>query len=193
MKPKSSHWIVTCAIIVVCLLAAFIVYWAIFAPIVARFFLPHNRIHTDLALYTQGTYQEYEDAQIFDSFVESVHLPQSAEPISFYHVDNRREDNPIYGKVSDVFSVDMKISKSDYEKAKTALIQPDNYMCDKGNYALYLSGVDLGRRNWGVVAFDDGNCVIRCIVVTYLKEIYDRPPSQGIQSVLKTKTNLPFE
>ncbi len=186
-------WLIVIYIVIVGLLATFLLYWAVFGPIVAKFLLPHNRIHTDLALYTQGTYQEYEDAQIFDRFVESVHLPQSAEPVSFYHVDNRREDNPIYGKLSDVFSVDMKLSESDYEKAKTTLIQPDNYMCDKGNYALYLSQVDLGRKNWGVIAFDDTNCVIRCIVVTYLKEVEGRTPSQGIQSVLKNKTNLSFE
>ena len=195
-KTKNSKfkpgWIIAICV-AVSLIILWVAYWAILAPIVAMYFLPHNRIHTDLTLYTQGIYQEYEDAQIFDSFVESVDLPQSAQPVSFYHVDNRREDNPIYGKRSDVFSVDMKLSESDYEKAKTTLIQPDNYMCDKGNYALYLSQVDLGRKNWGVIAFDDTNCVIRCIVVTYLEEVEGRTPSQGIQSVLKNKTNLPFE
>ena len=199
-KPKNSRFkpgwiIVSCAIVNLAILL--VLYWAVLAPIVAMYFLPHNRIHTDLALYTQGTYQEYEDAQIFDRFVESVPLPQSAEPVSFYHVDNRREDNPIYGKRSDVFSVDMKLSESDYEKAKTELMQPDDYIGDMGNYALYLSRVDLGckmgRRNWGVLAFDDANCVVRCIVITRLEEIKGSTPQIEIRAVLKNKTNLPFE
>ena len=191
---KSQYtWLIVICSVVAGLVATFILYWAVFGPIVAKFFLPHNRIHTDLALYTQGTYQEYEDAEVFDSFVESVHLPQSAQPISFYHVDNRREDNPFYGKRSDVFSVDMKLSESDYEKAKTALMQPDDYMFDKGNYALYFSRVDLGRENWGVIAFDDANCVIRCIVVTYLQESENRTLAEGVRIVLRNFTNLPFE
>ena len=199
-KPKKCKfwpkWFIVCAVSIN-LLIVWVLYWAIVAPYIAVFLLPHNRIHTDLALYTQGTYQEYEDAQIFDSFLESVHLPQSAEPISFYHVDNRREDNPIYGKRSDVFSVDMKLSESDYEKAKTELMKPDDYIDDMGNYSLYLSRVDLGRkmgrRNWGVIAFDDANCVVRCIVVTRLEKIKDRTPQVGVRAVLKNKTNLPFE
>lgn len=186
-------WLIIIGAIITGLIVSWVLFWAVVAPVISAFFIPHNGIYTDLILYTQGEYQEFEDSEKLDTFVNSFAFTKSAQPISFYFVDNRREDNPIYGKRSDVFSVDFKLEQSDYMETKAVLAQAANHMYDKGKFSLFITPKDLGHRNCGILAFNDTDCVIRCIVVTYLEEVEGRTTAQGIKSVLENKTNLPFE
>ena len=167
---KKRLWIPVCGGVLLTIAVLWLLYWAVAAPIIS-FCTPNNGIYEDLSLYTEDAYKQFENADIFESYMKTFEFPAESEVVAFYYVDNHQLDNPIYGKMSDVFAVDYHLSQQMYDEYKIRLSFPENYVDELAAFELYLSDVPVGEDNFGVVAFNDKECIVRCCLVTSVGDI----------------------
>ena len=186
-KAKRIVIIAVCALILLVTLQ--LAYWAVVDPIVSRY-KPHTRIYEGLEYYTQGTYQDFDGSAKFDTFMQSFSFSETAQIVDFYHVDNKREDNPIYGKRSDLYSLEVQLSPEEYEEFKKQ-VSSDNFVCRYGSYTIYNLDVSAGERTQGAIAFHQTKYIIRCILVTDVTK--EEPNYYLVYSMLRYHTNLDFE
>lgn len=91
-------------------------YFFFLHPIVSHFFVPswiyQNGIHKGLEYYDNDKYVEFESGEKFERLLSSTNYSSSGEVIDFYHIDNFFKDDPIRGKMCDVFALDIQLNDS---------------------------------------------------------------------------------
>jgi len=113
-------------------------FWCIHPMITYHF--SHPAVDTDLSIFSMREYINYENGELFEDFLSLYSFAEDGDAVAFYHVDNQILDNPIHGKMPDVFSVDVRYDNLTYRSiVQNALVEFhfDKVLpCD--DYELYL-------------------------------------------------------
>ena len=163
-------------------------YYAIH-PFLTMLYIPvYDKEGVDL--YTQEEYLNYEYGKEFKNYVSSYDFTQNGEVTYFYYRDNYTHDNPIYGKVCDIFAVDIKLSSDDYAVAKETIIT-DEYRLDTfpSGYVLYLPKVMSGENYTPFFALKDTECTVRFILITETEDT----DAYSISGLLYRRSSLSFD
>ena len=162
---RISLWSILFGIVLLCVIVLY--YWLLH-PVISKHFLKPS-IHTGIEVYENQLFMEFESGS---RFVEVAHfakeLMPSGEVVDFYHIDNRIQDNPIHGKMHDLFSLDFQLDQQNYLQVKEVIERDCRklfYSVD--DYEIYASGFKTNRDDdYVFFALCDLNQVVRCILVT---------------------------
>ena len=114
--PKSVKWlgVALCILLVVGVLV-FCFFWLVH-PLLIGFVIPvpASDVHMGVSFFEDGSYLSYEHGARFDEALDASGYLSCGDVVDFYHVDYRLRDNPIYGKMLDIFSVDIQMSPERY-------------------------------------------------------------------------------
>ena len=165
-----------------------LVYFLVLAPAISLYLLPKNNIHEGLSYYTEGVYLTYESGNVFDRMLRELDAAEKGQVVSFFHTDNSWGDNPFYGKMADVFAIDVQVDKSRYTIEQIVNEANFKYYGDVFDFSLYVSVFDDGFISYvKVIAVCDDIDVVRYIIVTdYGKEV-------GIDRLLISRSKLKWD
>ena len=127
--------------------------------------VPATDVHMGVNYFEDGSYLSYEYGARFDEDLGDSGYLSCGDVVDFYHVDNRMRDNPLYGKMSDVFAVDIQLDPEDYVHRRDEIVEDMRHCSEMSDYELYLYHADPGRNDAFLVAFCDEKQVLRCILV----------------------------
>jgi hypothetical protein len=144
---------------------AFVYYWAV-EPILVRFIVPTTSIHDGIEYYNDAKYLDFESGSRFHDLLDDSDLVSNGVVVDFYHVDNHLRDNPIYGKMCDVFAVDVELNSAIYSNYQKTIITNCRYVCEMDDYDLYVRSEDTEAREVVLLALSEYACVIRIILIT---------------------------
>lgn len=135
MKRKLKVVLVVGILVVTGLL----LYWWMFAPFVSRLFISRDCIHQGLKYYKDNVYLDFENGGDFQRFLLRFGISEETCAEDFYYVDNWVEDNPIYGKMCDIYALDVKYTAEEYTSIKreiSAIAENYEFIGDFISYAL---------------------------------------------------------
>lgn len=168
--PKNMKWgfIALGILIGILLLIGALVYlffWIVH-PLLIGFVIPvpATDVHMGVNYFEDGSYLSYEYGARFDEALGDSGYLSCGDVVDFYHVDNRMRDNPLYGKMSDVFAVDIQLDPEDYVHRRDEIVEDMRHCSEMSDYELYLYHADPGRNDAFLVAFCDEKQVLRCIL-----------------------------
>lgn len=156
----------TIRILLLLLLIVFLYYCAV-EPVLTRYIIPTTCIHEGVAFYHNAQYLEFESGHSFLKVLNETAALESGVVFDFYHVDNHLRDNPLYGKMCDVFAIDIKTEPLAYTDTKSSIIESSEYCCSMDDYELYVLDVHTGvEEEIVLVALCDRMCYLRYILLT---------------------------
>ena len=162
-KKKLALVAGTVIAIILCLVA----YIAILEPIVSRFLLTTTSIHEGMDHYKNQTYLEFESGDRFHEVLNTMDSLKHGTVVDFYHVDNHLRDNLFYGKMCDVFAVDVSLDQQNYSDEKAKIATSESFCCNLDDFALYLSDYQTGAEGEVVlIATCDEVHIVRYILLT---------------------------
>lgn len=168
---SGRKWLCLTAGIIAVLVFLLFLFYALFEPLLTRYVLPTKNTHAGMNYYKNDDYKQFESGPIFYTFLEASEIVDCGEVSDFYHIDNRLRDNPLYGKVCDIFSVDITLSADDYKGIKSSVIENCQYACTMDQYKLYVADYRCEQTSdVAIYALCDDKQMIRCILITDLDE-----------------------
>lgn len=169
------------------LLFLFIYWWAL-APVVSRLFISEDCVYTGLDLYRSNAYLNFEDGVTFQKMVSGFTGPQKGKAIDFYYVDNHVEDNPIYGKMCDIYSLDFILPVNDYQAEKNMVQSTAETYQSIDDFISYALPYDSTNGEYiSVVSFCDDMQLVRYSLITELDTV------DGFDHVFGMHANLNWE
>ena len=162
LQNKPYHWLIV--IIISLVILNIFLLCIIFEPIIDFLFV-NPEIHDGISYYTSEEYKEYDDAQVFDDFVESLNLNSDLLPVYFYHIDNSKHNTVLYGKPNNMYAIDFKAEKTTYDEIKSRLLEGSTYMEKIHDYTIYSVNREFADRNSRFLAFCDETNTVRCILI----------------------------
>ena len=154
-------------------LLCIIIYWWLLAPIISRFFVSDNCIYHGLEYYTESYYLDFEDGVVFQNMLDDLDAREQGEVIDFYHADNHVADNPIHGKMSDIYALDIVCQADRYfdiKRCQEDIIEQPKIV---GDFTLFASIDTLGESNYVKgIAFCDKTFTIRYILVSDIDTLF---------------------
>ena len=172
-------------IILILLFAAFLIcmYYLMVKPFLVKMVIPtpEKNVHSGIDYFTRQDYLSFEHGQLFMNIVREYGLNELGEATDFYHVDYRHRDNPIHGKYSDYFSVDIKMSDEEYILHRDQTIAGAQHSSNMDSFELYIikfiPGTTRNRGNVVLTAFCDDLSMVRYILVAdtypdHLSDVY---------------------
>ncbi len=155
------------AVTIIAVLLLVIAYYAVAEPIVSRFLITTTDIHQGLEYFKDHVYTTFEGGSYFYNLLCQINYNSLGEIVDFYHVDNQLRDNPIYGKMCDIFAIDIKSSTQDFTEIKKRLCDDDNFCCSIEDYNLFVLQYAAERDgDVALIAVSDEFCLIRIIFFT---------------------------
>ena len=185
LQNKPYHWLIV--IIISLVVLSIFLLWIIFEPIIDFLFV-NPEIHDGISHYTSEEYKEYDDAQVFDDWVESLKLNSDLLPVYFYHIDNSKHNTVLYGKTSDMYAIDFQAEKTTYDETKSRLLEGSTYMEKFHDYKIYSANREFADSNGRFLAFCDETNTVRCILI-----LDRRSNEKSIYNYLVGETTLRFE
>lgn len=151
--------------LILCAICA-VIYYAVFQPIVSHHFLVAKDIHEGVEFLENDSYTDFESGDEFQKFLVCTEYANYGEVVDFYHIDNHLRDNPFYGKMCDIFAVEIQSDASQC----TELLNDDTLVsCGPiGDYMLFL-WPDYEPDNefyHGFIAINDAADTIRFVFLT---------------------------
>ena len=153
-------------IVIFVLAIVLFLYYLVVEPILVRFIIPTTSIHDGSEYYNDETYLDFESGSRFYQLLDDSSFASNGVVVDFYHVDNHLRDNPIYGKICDVFAVDVKFNSAIYPNYRNEIINNCRYNCEIDDYELYLRSEDTEAGEVVLLAISDQACIIRIILLT---------------------------
>lgn len=170
------------------LLVIAILYWLILAPTISRFFIPHDCIFHNITYYTDNTFLEFENGKSFREVLLHFDCIDKGEVIDFYYVDNYTEDNPIYGKMCDIYALDVKFARDIYLVEHSKIQKAAETYQSRGDFVSYaLPHISDDNNFIIVVSFCDKVNTVRYIMITEAKEVL------GFDQIIARHSNLDWE
>ena len=174
MKSKRAEWILALKILMAFLVlcAYVVIYFLVFAPIVSRFFFSEESIAKGVLYWQEERYLAFDKGRDFRELIERYEVESKGEIVDFYYIDNRVQDNPFYGKVLDIYALDIVTEPSIFyeekqrmaEKAETSAWMHDYFM-----YGFFDEAV--ADDSVVAVAFCDTTNSIRYMLITDIDEL----------------------
>lgn len=163
-------------------------YWWAFSPVVSRLFISEKCIFQGLKYYQNDAYLQFENGKDFQGILSHFHLPGSGKVIDFYYVDNHVEDNPIYGKMCDIYALDISLPIGEYQDEKNSVITQAVTHQSRGDFVSYaLPKLPETDDIVIVVSFCDKAQVVRYIMITELDT------TEGFDQVFGMHANLNWD
>ena len=182
---KLRKWIVKFTIALCVLLVCIYLYWLVFAPVVSRLFISRDCIYQGTEYYLNNSYLEFENGKDFQKFMQNLNISTKGIVIDFYYVDNHVEDNPIYGKMCDIYSVELELQPESFQKELSWVEENAVNRERKGDYMLYALPYDPTKDTYvQVIAFCNITYTARYIIITEFDS------TDGIGNVFGMHTNL---
>ena len=175
-KQYSKHYskskrviILGCVIITIGVLI--FLYWYIVDPFV-KFIIgvPYYET-TDITIYSSNEYLTFSDGKSFENYL--VEVKPEGEIVSFYYKDNYGEDNPVYGRQTDVYALDIKLEETEYESFKVQMIQDSHAKGTIDSYSVYLDNVIDEDGNQFLFSCNDEKHIVRFIMITEQSDLKD--------------------
>lgn len=167
------------------LFALVLVYWWVFAPIVSMFFRSPDCIVKGIEYYLDGTYLNYENGKDFEKMLSDFHVSDEDRVVDFYYVNNYIEDNPLRGKMCDIYALDVEYPTDKYEQIKKNVSTRAASYAEIGEFMSYaLPYEPLSGEIVEVVSFCDKTHVVRYIIIT------EFDTTDGFDSVFRMHSNL---
>lgn len=178
-------------VLALCLLISvvcFFLYWWALAPIVSRFISREHCIYRGLEYYENDAYLEFENGEDFCKMLSTYRTGTDYDVTDFYYVDNYIEDNPLRGKMCDVYALDVKYSNTGFAAAMRKVL-------DNGTSKLIWSDFELYSIPYnptlGELVYVIGVCeevrIIRFIMITEFDD------SDDFSGVLSLHANLEWD
>ena len=147
----------------------FLIYWAVVHPVVSTLFFPMKK-QQGAAIYTDGTYLNYEDGEHFQKVIESLSFVDMCTVADFYYCDGVSRDNPIHGKMFDTYSLELQAGDH-YNAIKEDISSKyrleENWESYVGDYNLYSVEETIAGSKYTVyLATNDSASTVRCIMLT---------------------------
>ena len=153
-------------LLILTVLAVFL-YYLILHPLVSHYLLVPKNVHIGIHYWDSSAYIQYESGEEFQNFVSSTKNTVPGQIIDFYHIDHHLRDNPIYGKMCDIFAVDIQMDEMQYAEL---IGRNDLAYCGPidSNYKLYmLSNYEPENELYhGFIATYDDAYTVRLILLT---------------------------
>ena len=170
-SPKSVKWVfVALGILIGSLLlvgALVYLFFLVVHPLLIGFVIPipASDVHMGVSYFEDGSYLSYEHGGRFEEALDDSGYLSCGDVVDFYHVDYRLRDNPIYGKMLDIFAVDIQMSPERYAECSDAIIEGYEYCCNMDDYVLYVRSEQSENGYIDLVALCDKASVLRCILL----------------------------
>lgn len=181
MRKKITYIFITLFAVMICIL----IYWCILAPSVSRLFISDDCIYRGKEYYCKELYLDFENGKDFKSMLSNYRIDSDSEIVDFYYVDNYIEDNPIYGKMCDIYALDVKFSANYYSAFKEEIelsAATYEYIGDFIAYAMPYNS-NLNELLY-IISFCDNDNIVRFALITEFDTI------NGFSSVFDMHTNL---
>lgn len=179
--------IIACVLLGITVLAY--LYLGVVAPIISRIWGPRPKIYENLEYYTNRKYLQFENGSTFDEFIDTLDIVEQGDVINFYYQDNYGQDNLIYGKRSDIYSIDIQLDRQTYEDKKHIYSLDEEYCCDYGDYVLYFLPLGTESDIQTIIAFNEEATIIRCVMITEMSAVRF---NSDISRFLVNQTTLDF-
>ena len=176
-------------LILVIAVVLFYLYWLVAAPIVSLYFLKSpDCIVRGVDYYLDGTYLNYENGKDFEKLLSDFQVTSENHVIDFYYVDNYIEDNPIHGKMCDIYALDVAYPQDIYEQIKNNVLARAARHQISGEFTSYALPYDpMYGEIVEVVSFCDKAYVVRYIIIT------EFDTTDGFDGVFRMHTNLDWD
>ena len=160
---KSARLVIICCSIVIVL---FLSFWLLIHPFASFLFL-NGVEHESLDVYTDEKYLQYPGGEVFQHEIAEYSFVDECEATGFYHVNNWPKDNLFYGKICDVFCLELD-ALDKFESVKSTIHTNSQQTLVHGNWAICLltqpsPNNDCG--NYFFIATNDENRAIRCLLI----------------------------
>ena len=185
---KAFNRLIICAFVVLGISFCVIIYWWILAPIVSQFFRSEDCIYHGTIYYTEHIYLNFEEGITFQNVLSELGVSEQGEIADFYYIDNFVEDNPIHGKMCDIYALDIIYQREKYLEEKKRHTDRNSPTEQIEDYTLFAS-LDKSRSETFVkgVAFCDETHTIRYIMITDFDTLF------LLSNVFLTHSNLSWE
>ena len=170
---KSVKWFAICCAVFTVLFFGF---WLVIHPFVATLFL-RSVEHKGVDIYTSEKYLTYHCGEAFQQEIVEFGFIEECTPTGFYHVDNWKWDNLFYGKICDIFCLELDTGDN-YELIKTTVQTKQQKTLPEENWEISLltpPSFDRRYTNYFFVATNDETRSVRyLLIVDYRGDItYD--------------------
>ena len=176
------QWVRLCCVFFIVVFLCILLYWWILAPVISRLFISESCIYQGYDYYINESYLEFEDGKVFKKMLSRFIGPEKGEVVDFYYINNYIEDNPIYGKMCDVYALDVRLQLKDFEFEKVSVINSAVTHQRRGDFVSYA--LPVSNEKVMIISFCDKRNTVRYIMITEL----DSP--NGFYQVLDLHTNL---
>jgi len=179
--------IIIFSVLIITFLRVYLFYYAIHP----FFYFPGDD-KVGVYLYTKEEYLNYEYGKEFKKYITSYDFTNKGEIIYFYYRDNYVNDNPVHGKMSDIFAIDIKLNPDDYIIVKETLITDEYYAASlpTDKFIIYSPIISSPKNFTTGFAVNDTECIVRLFLVT---ETENLTFSDSISFKLKNQSSLSFD
>ena len=153
-------------LVILLMLLCLTIYWIIIDPIASFLYIPKDAEFAGTSYYEDGTYLDLECGELFNQILSRYNaLDQKA--VDFYYFDTYFQDNPIYGKSSDLYALEIIVEQDEFIELKDEVSSIAEPYCQIGNHMLYAMIEPLGGgRDVTIVSFCEKTKTIRYILIT---------------------------
>lgn len=172
-------------LICICVLACLCLYWWALAPIISRLFVSVDCVYQGLEYYSNNAYLRFEDGEAFHKVLTCFEISEKGKPVDFYYVDNYVEDNPLRGKMCDIYALDVVMSSEAYMSEKSTVKCSAVTWQGRGDFISYALPYDpVSDEKVIVVSFCEKAHIVRYIMIT------EFDTTDGFDQVFSMHANL---
>lgn len=164
---KTVHRIVISVAIVIVL---FLTFWLVIHPFVAFIFFDGVE-HEGLEIYDNQEHLEYNGGKFFQHKIAEFNFVDKCNVTGFYHVDNWPKDNLFYGKICDVFCLELD-ALDEYASVKSNIHNQSQKTLVQGDWSICLLTQPASSNdceNYFFIATNDEVNSIRCLLIVDFK------------------------
>ena len=136
--------------------------------------------------YKNEEYISFDSGKEFQKFIKDFEFTSKNEPIEFYYVDNSKRDSLIYGKMNDIYILELDLIDAEYPQLKECI---NIFNLKKtgiyGSYEMF-SKSDHEKEIVYCIAVDRINGKIRYVMV-------DNCNIENVSLILMRQCNVSFE
>lgn len=135
--------------------------------------------------YKSEEYVLFDSGKEFQKFIENFEFTPQNEPVEFYYVDNSKRDSVVFGKMCDIYILELDVTNEDYPQLEECI---NSFSLKKsgtyGNYEIFSKNVNKIKMLY-CMAIDKKNHKIRYIMI-------DNCDSENVYAILLRQCNVPF-
>lgn len=136
--------------------------------------------------YKKSEYISFDSGKEFQNFIKDFEFTSKNEPVEFYYVDNSRRDSLIFGKMCDIYILELDVTGEDYPQLEECI---NTFSLKKsgtyGNYEMFSRSVSEMRILY-CIAIDKINSKIRYVMI-------DNCDIENVSAILIRQCNVSFE